>query len=160
MEICGYLGMCITILAPYLLHAMSTYLCSCCLAFGILSETIITAMGIFAVYPRNIHCKVFRLKPGVRYSGPMASSRYEKAKRAFVTLLLSLARAYRVVVEVNRDSEDAVVHTAYRKVLLKVHPDKGGTDADAQRLQRAREEWKAPARNAEVVKKKGAGARS
>ena len=70
-------------------------------------------------------------------------SNYLLAKRAFISILLSLARAYHLIVDVNRDSSDTQVQKAYRRVLLKVHPDKGGRKADAQRLQEAREKWEA-----------------
>jgi len=71
----------------------------------------------------------------------MVASAYERAKRAFVSLLLSLARSYGLVLDLCRDSDDLVVQRAYRRVLLKVHPDKGGTKRDAQRVQEARETW-------------------
>ena len=45
------------------------------------------------------------------------------AKRALVSLLLRLAVAYHVVLAVNRDSGDRLVTAAYKKVILKVHPD-------------------------------------
>ena len=48
------------------------------------------------------------------------------AKRAFVKVLLALAAAYRVTVRVTRDSADSAILTAYKKVALKAHPDKGG----------------------------------
>ena len=59
-------------------------------------------------------------------SPKMATSNYSLAKRAFISVLLSLARAYHLIVDVNRDSSDPQVQKAYRRVLLKVHPDKGG----------------------------------
>ena len=43
--------------------------------------------------------------------------------------------------EVNRDSPDKSVETAYRKTARRAHPDKGGSLADMQRLQAAREDW-------------------
>ena len=49
-----------------------------------------------------------------------------KPKRVFVTLLFTLAVTYGVTLAVTRDSPDSAVQTAYRKLLLKVHPDKGG----------------------------------
>ena len=55
-----------------------------------------------------------------------ASSKYLLAKRAFISILLSVARACHLIVDVNRDSSDPQVQKAYRRVLLKVHPDKGG----------------------------------
>ena len=70
----------------------------------------------------------------------MGSSLHLRAKRAFVTLLLSLARSYGLVLDLNRDSDDLVVQRAYKRVLLKVHPDKGGAKRDTQRLQQSRED--------------------
>ena len=61
----------------------------------------------------------------------MAAGKLEKAKRAFVALLLSLARVYKLALEVNRESDEACIQRAYRRVVLKAHPDKGGTKAQA-----------------------------
>ena len=63
------------------------------------------------------------------------------ARRAFVTVLLALAAAYGVAVATNRDSTDADLLTAFKKLILRVHPDKGGSVADMQRLQGAKEAW-------------------
>ena len=43
----------------------------------------------------------------------------------------------------NRDSSREPLLKGYKKVLLKVHPDKGGCKGDAQKLQTARENWDA-----------------
>ena len=67
----------------------------------------------------------------------------QRAKRAFVGVLRSLATAYDVNVDITRDSADAAITRAYKRVLLKVHPDKGGTEEDAKRLNAAKEEWDA-----------------
>jgi hypothetical protein len=56
----------------------------------------------------------------------MVHSSLEVATRVLVSVLLVLARSYLVVLEVNRDSPPEQVLKSYRKVLLKVHPDKGG----------------------------------
>ena len=40
------------------------------------------------------------------------------AKRALVTVLLSLAAAYNVALQATRDSEDAAVRAAFRKVVV------------------------------------------
>ena len=56
----------------------------------------------------------------------MPCSRAAEAKRALVRLLLSLATAHRVLVRIKRDSADKDALAAYRRVALKVHPDKGG----------------------------------
>lgn len=42
----------------------------------------------------------------------------QRAKRAFVAVLLEVARLYAVPTAVNRDSPDAQVLAAYRKVIL------------------------------------------
>ena len=72
---------------------------------------------------------------------PMPASKAQSAKRAFVRVLTALGRSYGVSVTVTRDSTDACLLRAYRRLLLKVHPDKGGTVEDQQRLQSAKEEW-------------------
>ena len=57
----------------------------------------------------------------------MARSQLSAVTRAFVSVLLALARAYSIAgVDVNRDASTRQLQKAYRKVLLKVHPDKGG----------------------------------
>ena len=71
----------------------------------------------------------------------MADSRLTVATRALVSVLLVLARSYLVVLDVSRESSTEQVLKAYRRVLLKVHPDKGGKKADAQRLQEVKETW-------------------
>ena len=49
-----------------------------------------------------------------------------RAKRAFVSVLLKLAVDYGVAADVNRESDDKAISQAYRRVVRKVHPDKGG----------------------------------
>jgi len=58
-------------------------------------------------------------------------------------VLRSLAESYGVEVDVSRDSPAASVTAAYKRVVLKVHPDKGGRLEDAQRLQVAKDAWDA-----------------
>ena len=65
----------------------------------------------------------------------------QAAKRVFVSLLLTLARAYEIAVKINRESPDKDVKAAFRKVSLKVHPDKGGRSEDFAKLNAAREAW-------------------
>ena len=48
---------------------------------------------------------------------------------------------YGVPLGINRDSTDKVVLDSFRKVVRKVHPDKGGSNADVQKLSAARELW-------------------
>ncbi|CAE7245581.1 unnamed protein product, partial [Symbiodinium natans] len=62
-------------------------------------------------------------------------------KRALVTLLLALAGAYGLQVTLTRESTDVEVTRVFRRVSIKVHPDKGGAAADAQRLNAARDAW-------------------
>ena len=63
-------------------------------------------------------------------------------KRAFVKVLLRLAALYKLVCGVNRDSTDAQVESAFRKVAAKCHPDKRGDPEHAKELHAARDEWK------------------
>ena len=68
-------------------------------------------------------------------------SNVQRAKRAFVVVLRFLATAYGLDVSVNRDSPDAAVTRAFRKVALRVHPDKGGSLVHSQELLEARDAW-------------------
>ena len=83
-----------------------------------------------------------------RARGAMPLSRAQAAKRALIAALKSLARAYGVPVALSRDADDAAVRAAHRKVVLRVHPDKGGSVADAQRLSAAKSAWDAAKRAA------------
>ena len=85
----------------------------------------------------------------------MPSSTVLLAKRALVSLLLRLAVAYHVLVAVNRDSSDPIVTVAYKKVILKVHPDKGGSTKDFQALQNAKETWANSRKEAGSNQRKG-----
>ena len=49
-----------------------------------------------------------------------------RLKRALVKLLLAIAREFSIILSINRDSSDAQIKTAYKKVLVRVHPDKPG----------------------------------
>ena len=66
-----------------------------------------------------------------------------RAQRALVSVLLVLARAHGVVVPVTRESTEAEVAKAYRRVAKLVHPDKGGRKRDFQELQAKKEVWDA-----------------
>ena len=55
----------------------------------------------------------------------MPVSPLQAAKRALVSILLQLARRYKVKVTVSRDATDKDIQTAYKRIALKVHPDKG-----------------------------------
>ena len=78
----------------------------------------------------------------------MTTSAALLARRALVTVLLALAALYSVALTLTRDSCDAEVSAAYKKVVRKVHPDKRGSTADAQRLQAAKEKWSSAQRQA------------
>ena len=71
----------------------------------------------------------------------MGLSSVAAATRALVSVLLALSRSYLLVLTVNRDSSPEQLLKAYRKVLLKAHPDKGGKKEDVQKLQAAKEAW-------------------
>ena len=71
----------------------------------------------------------------------MPLSPLEKAKRTFVSLLLLLARAHGLALGISRESLDPAVLTAFRRVSRKVHPDRGGSLAESQRLNAARDCW-------------------
>ena len=71
----------------------------------------------------------------------MGCSQVQVAKRAFVRVLLALAATYGLCVSLDRDSADADVAAVWKRVVRKVHPDKGGAHEDAQRLQSAKEAW-------------------
>ena len=71
----------------------------------------------------------------------MVASPLQLARRTFVSLLLQLARQYGVVLAITRDSPDKLVLDGSRKVVRKVHPDKGGSPDDAKKLNAARDAW-------------------
>ena len=56
---------------------------------------------------------------------------------------MALAKRYELLFTVNRDSSTEQLAKAYRKLLLKAHPDKGGRKVDFQKLQQAKETWDA-----------------
>ena len=55
-------------------------------------------------------------------------SAIDRAKRALVTLVKQMAALYRVTINIDRDSDDVAFQSAYRKVSMKSHPDKGGRE--------------------------------
>ena len=71
----------------------------------------------------------------------MVASAVQLAKRALVSLVKAMAVQYHVIVMLNRDSPDAEVTRAFKKVALKAHPDKGGSTEDFRKLSEARESW-------------------
>ena len=88
----------------------------------------------------------------------MPVSALASAARAFASVLLALARAYGLQVGANRESKPEDLLRAYRRLLLKTHPDKGGKKADLQKLQAAKEKWdKARKANAAAGRPRAAG---
>ena len=71
----------------------------------------------------------------------MGSSKLQVARRALVILIKALAAQYQIVVSVSRDAADKDVTAAFKRVALKVHPDKGGNEDDFKKLQEARQHW-------------------
>ena len=71
----------------------------------------------------------------------MVHSARDVAVRAFVHILLLLAKRYELVLAVNRESPAEELRRAYRKLSLKTHPDKGGKQSDQQKLQKAKDAW-------------------
>ena len=69
-------------------------------------------------------------------------SAIDRARRALVALLQSLAKFYGVVLVLTRDSSDTQIRTAVRKVSLKAHPDRGGREEDQKHLNTARDAWR------------------
>lgn len=65
----------------------------------------------------------------------------QAAKRAYVILLCSFARQYEVGLSATRDSSDKDLAKAHKKVLLKAHPDKGGSADDTKKLNEARDRY-------------------
>ena len=63
-----------------------------------------------------------------------------------MSVLLELAAAYDVGLQLTRESSDDAITRAFRCVSAKVHPDKGGSAADAQRLNATRDQWRAAGR--------------
>ena len=70
-------------------------------------------------------------------------SAVDLAKRAFVKVLLRLATVHGVATSVTRDSTAAAIKAAFGKVVVKAHPDNGGSAKDHQALDKARQEWEA-----------------
>jgi len=58
-----------------------------------------------------------------------------------VLVLLALAKSYGHVLGITRDSPDEALMAAFRKVIKKARPDKGGRADDAQKLHTAKDTW-------------------
>lgn len=66
----------------------------------------------------------------------------QELKRALICILLELARVYSLDLNVNRDSDAKDVKKAFRRVILRVHPDKaGGSEKATKRLNAAWAKW-------------------
>ena len=74
----------------------------------------------------------------------MPASLYLQATRAFVKVLLTVARVCEIALSVNRDSCEKDLVKAYKRVALRAHLDKGGTDEHFRTLQDAKEKWEVP----------------
>ena len=71
----------------------------------------------------------------------MTTSPALQARRTLVQLLLKLGVVYGVVLNLHRDSVDLDVSKAFKKVLLKAHPDKGGSEQHTKDLTTAKDRW-------------------
>ena len=69
-------------------------------------------------------------------------SEVDLAKRELVKVLRALAAKYKVTLSLTRESSNQDVDKAFRRVSLKVHPDKGGSLADFQKLSATNDAWK------------------
>ena len=71
----------------------------------------------------------------------MPSSLLTQVTLAFGKVLLTLAQVYELALTGKRDSWEKDLFKASKRVALKAHPDKGGTDKDFKTFQAAREKW-------------------
>ena len=83
----------------------------------------------------------------------------DSAKRALVSLLLRLAALYSLTLGVNRDSPDAEVKRAFRRVSKRTHPDRGGDKTKQQDLNNAYAAWESAVRQAAEKAKKDKAAK-
>ncbi len=72
----------------------------------------------------------------------MALGVAQSVKRALVKLLITVAAVYSVILEgFSRESCDEEVEKVYGKVILRAHPDKGGSKEYAQKLLETKAAW-------------------
>ena len=71
----------------------------------------------------------------------MPTSNLLNSKRALVKLLRELTAIHGLNLPLTRDSPDADVTNAFKRVAAKVHPDKGGSLQHSQQLHAARDAW-------------------
>ena len=65
----------------------------------------------------------------------MVVSQALTVRRALVKVLVSSASLYGVLLLARRESTDDQVLAGYKKLIRKVHPDKGGKTEDAKAMQ-------------------------
>ena len=108
--------------------------------FEVLQQAILDCAPVrFSLAPRQAH--------GVNTCAfvvvlrKMAVSPALSARRVLIKVMLSLATLCSVLLSLSRDATDAEVRAGYKKLVRKVHPDKGGKTEDAQNLQVAKDMW-------------------
>ena len=79
-------------------------------------------------------------------------SNLDCAKRALVTLLNRLAALYNLVLGVTRESSDADVRGAYKKLSRKRHPDHRGNGEHQKALNVAHDAWQEAKKTAQTSK--------
>ena len=68
----------------------------------------------------------------------MPVSPAQAAKRALIRTLQALAAVYSLTLGLTSNSSDDEVRKAFKKTVVKAHPDKGGSDEHTQRLNAAK----------------------
>ena len=76
-----------------------------------------------------------------RAAAAMPLSVLAAATRAFVKVMVALSAAYGQGLRANRDSPHEDLLAAYKKLAVRVHPDKGGCKEHMQELLAARGAW-------------------
>ena len=72
----------------------------------------------------------------------MVASVVQVAKRAVLATMRAVALTFGVTLTCNRDSPDRVVVSNFRRLALRVHPDRpGGSTEQQQRVNDARAAW-------------------
>ena len=71
----------------------------------------------------------------------MPVSAVQQATRAFISAIKPMAGCDGVELHISRDSPDADLCSAYRKVSRRVHPDRSGNGEDPKCLNAAHEAW-------------------
>ena len=84
----------------------------------------------------------------------MPTSGPQQARRAFIKLILVLAVSYTLEVGLHQSSLDSQVTAAFRKIVKRVHPDKGGSTEHVQQLHAAKDAWDQARRHSKVGRPK------